>query len=228
MANASFHDLPPLPEFTLHPLPPLFTSIPDKYLIVLLPVLAYWIVSIFFLIIDEYDLFPQYRLHTPAELLKRNHASRWDVLRDVVIQQLIQMVFAMGLAVIDPDPTCGKEQYEVAVWAQRIRITQRAVPAVLGYLGIDAAKLAVKYTENSSSFSSVLRGGLYPQYTQSLTIDGVGVVSSAFAPWELLVAKAIYWLMIPAVQFLVAGVILDTWQYFWHRGMHVNKWMYST
>ena len=84
-----------------------------------LPVIAYWAVSMIFHVIDEFDLFPQYRLHTPAEVLKRNHVTRWDVFRDVVIQQVIQTVVAAGLTLVDPIPVQGKESYDIAVWAQR-------------------------------------------------------------------------------------------------------------
>jgi sphinganine C4-monooxygenase len=36
----------------------------------------------------------------------------------------------------------------------------------------------------------------------------------------------VYWWAIPIAQFLLAIFFLDTWQYFLHRLMHVNKWMY--
>jgi sphinganine C4-monooxygenase len=50
----------------------------------------------------------------------------------------------------------------------------------------------------------------------------------AFAAWELLVAKVVYWLVVPGLQMFGAVVLLDTWEYFIHRLMHVNKWMYTT
>jgi len=37
----------------------------------------------------------------------------------------------------------------------------------------------------------------------------------------------IYWYCIPAAQILLAMVVLDTWQYFLHRGMHINKFLYK-
>lgn len=42
------------------------------------------------------------------------------------------------------------------------------------------------------------------------------------------VAKAIYWVAIPFLQFTVAILIVDTWQYFLHRAMHMNKFLYTT
>ncbi|RZM21270.1 MAG: hypothetical protein EOO88_33820, partial [Pedobacter sp.] len=37
-------------------------------------------------------------LHTPAEVLKRNHVSRWDVFQDVIVQQVLQTFFGLVLA----------------------------------------------------------------------------------------------------------------------------------
>ncbi|KAE9400354.1 sphingosine hydroxylase [Gymnopus androsaceus JB14] len=39
-------------------------------------------------------------------------------------------------------------------------------------------------------------------------------------------AYSIYWWVIPSAQLLFAMFIIDTWQYFLHRAMHVNKWLY--
>jgi sphinganine C4-monooxygenase len=41
------------------------------------------------------------------------------------------------------------------------------------------------------------------------------------------VTYSIYWWVIPATQLLFAMFIIDTWQYFLHRAMHVNKWLYK-
>ncbi|KAJ4473774.1 fatty acid hydroxylase superfamily-domain-containing protein [Lentinula aciculospora] len=41
------------------------------------------------------------------------------------------------------------------------------------------------------------------------------------------VTYAVYWWVIPTLQLLFAMFIIDTWQYFLHRAMHVNKWLYK-
>jgi len=231
MANAtspSSYDLPPLPNYTIQSLPPLIPWIADSYLTLALPIIAYWVVSLLFHLIDELDLFPQYRLHTPAEVLKRNHVSRWDVFRDVVLQQIIQTVFGIGLAMIDPEPTFGKEEYDVAVWAQRIRIAQRAIPSVLATVGLDAAGLAKNIGGDHAMLAGALSGGIYPQLTQTILSSGEATAAPAFAQWELLAAKAIYHAGMPAFQFLLAILVVDTWQYFLHRAMHMNKYLYTT
>jgi len=50
----------------------------------------------------------------------------------------------------------------------------------------------------------------------------------AFARWEILVAKTIYHFLIPGLQFFLATMVVDTWQYFLHRAMHMNKFLYTT
>jgi sphinganine C4-monooxygenase len=229
MANTTAaYALPPLPDYTLESLPPLIPWIDDAYLSLALPVVAYWAMSMVFHLVDELDLFPQYRLHTPAEVLKRNHVSRWDVFRDVVIQQAIQSVVGIGLTLVDPAPTQGKDDYDVTVWAQRLRIAQRAIPTVLGFVGIDAAGIAKNIGQEHAMLSGALAGGVYPQLTQTVMLAGEQTVAPAFAGWEITAAKVIYHFGIPTLQFVIAILIVDTWQYFLHRAMHMNKWLYTT
>lgn len=220
MANST---LPSLPEYTLQPQASLISWLPDKYLTLVLPIIAYWAVSLIFHWIDELDLFPQYRLHTPAEVLKRNHVSRWEVFRDVLIQQVIQTIFGVFLGYMEEDAVTGMDDYNVAVWAQRLRIAQGFVPATLAIVGLDSNGIAKNVATTSPILSSVLNGGEYHIYESTASGDLV----PAFASWELQVAKAVYWLAIPAFQFVFAVLVVDTWQYFWHRGMHLNKWLYS-
>jgi sphinganine C4-monooxygenase len=224
ISNATMLPLPPLPTYTLTPLQPLLSWIPDLYLALILPVAAYWITSFIFHFIDEWDLFPQYRLHTPAEVLKRNHVSRWDVFRDVIIQQIVQTAVGLAITIIEPEATIGQDDHNVAVWAQRIRIAQRAIPTVLAFTGLDASTIASKQALAHPVLAAALNGGSYNLYQQAASGDLV----PAFASWELTVAKAIYWIGIPALQFTFAVLVVDTWQYFLHRAMHMNKWLYTT
>lgn len=225
MANVTFvSDLPPLPAYEVRPLPDLFPWISDFWLSLLLPHVAYWVVSMFFHIIDIYDLFPQYRLHTPEEITQRNLAGRWEVARDVLIEQCIQIASSAVLSLTESRQMTGMEDYEVAVWARRIRLAQRALPSLLGLLGLNAAAISKNLAASYPMLAGVLAGGHYPFLTTELD---AGTVVPSFAAWELTVAKFIYWILIPGFQLWFAACVLDAWQYFWHRAMHLNKWMYS-
>jgi sphinganine C4-monooxygenase len=116
----------------------------------------------------------------------------------------------------------------VSVWAQRLRIAHRAIPGALGLVGLDAAGIAKNIGGEHAMLSGALAGGVYPELTQTVMLAGQQVVAPAFASWEITAAKAIYHLGIPAMQFMVAILIVDTWQYFLHRAMHMNKWLYTT
>ena len=229
MANAtslagSIDDLPPLPSYKLEPLPPLLWPIPDKLLTLLLPIAAYWAFSMFFHWIDTMDYFPQYRLHTPAEVTKRNRVSRWEVIKSVVIQQIVQTAVGWGLGMTEPDDFMGKGQYDIAVWAQRIRIAQRYIPSLLAFVGVDALGLGKSLASDHPLFAGALSGGRYP-HLQTLADSGYSVPT--FVGWELALASTIYYVLFPLVQFAVAILFVDTWQYFLHRAMHMNKWLYS-
>lgn len=226
-ANTTY-ELPPLPEYTLKPLPPLLSWASDELLAAALPVIAYWVVSLIYHVIDVYDLFAQYRLHTPAEVLKRNHVSRYEVFRDVIIQQIIQTVAALALSWWDELATYGKADHDIAWYAQKLRLAQRAVPVVLSGVGIDPIALASKVAASQPTLASVLGGGHYSGLVQSITVAGQESIVPAFASWELTVASVLYWYAIPALQFTAGIIIIDSWEYMLHRAMHMNKWLYVT
>lgn len=223
MANQGFFDapLPTLPSYSLEPTGDVFAWISDFWLSLVLPVVVYWAMSLSFHVVDVLDLFPQYRLHTPDEITRRNHASRYQVARDVVVQQIIQVVTGAALAMTEPPEMFGKAEYDVAVWATNLRLSQRALPGLLGLLGLNASAISKNMSASHPLLAGALAGGYYPFLA---TPDAA---APAFAPWELTAAKLIYHVFVPALQFFAAVFILDTWQYFLHRLMHMNRWMYS-
>lgn len=227
MENATtYPDLPPLPSYTLKPRPDVLPPISDKVLILLLPIAAYWIFSLFFHYLDVNDIFPQYRLHTPAEILKRNRVSRSEVVRDVIIQQLIQTIVGLLGSMTEPEDTYGSEEHDVAVWAQRIRMAQRAIPGMLSVFGVNSIAIAHRLS-SYPQLAGLFSGGRYQLFQSgALIVTKHETIVSAFANWEVNAARALYWLIIPALQFILAAVIIDSWQYFWHRAMHMNQWLY--
>jgi sphinganine C4-monooxygenase len=226
-SNASaMSDLPPLPSYNLMPVKPLVPFIPDVWLSLILTFVAYWAISMFFHIIDVYDLFPQYRLHTPAEILNRNHVSRYEVARDVIIQQVIQTIVGVSLGLTEPPEMVGKESYDIATWATRLRIAQRALPQLLGLVGLNATAISKNLAGSHPMLAGALAGGRYPSLSVGLDVVSEAPVP-AFAAWEIFTAAAIYWYIVPIIQFAAAIIFVDTWQYFLHRAMHMNKWLYS-
>ncbi len=118
--------------------------------------------------IDVYDAFPQYRLHTPDEITARNHASRFEVARDVLFEQVIQTIVAAGLSLSEPVQMTGMEDYDVAVWARRVRLPSAACPRCWALLGLNAAAISKNMAAQHPLLAGALAGGHYPSLTTSL------------------------------------------------------------
>lgn len=226
--------LPPLPPYTLRPKPPLLPYLSDFHLSLLLPVVAYWLMSLIFHIITTKNYFAHHRIHTPAEFKHRNRVSAAEVLRSVIVQQLIQTALGLTIGYLtNPGDSYGKEEYDIAVWAGRIRQARGAVPWVLAAVGIDAGTIGETWKNHAGLFGS--GAGAVPA-NESAVVTNVVVKSlffnrdsgNGFAAWEMRLAQVAYWILEPALRFGVAVFFSDSWQYFWHRAMHSNKWMYRT
>ena len=144
MANtAIYHTSPFLTSYSLKPLPPLLPFISDAHLLLVLPIIAYWAYGLLFHYIDKYDYLPQYRLHTPAELLKRNHVSVSEVVTYVLKYQALTT--AIGIMLTGEPDLYGLEEYQVANWASRVnRFRKRAPVAALAVLGVSKSTLLCK------------------------------------------------------------------------------------
>lgn len=155
--------------------------------------------------------------------------SQSEVVRDVLIQQVIQTVVGALLGLTEPEDLTGKQEYDLAVWARRLRLAQRPLPGLLSLVGIDAGGLAKSMASSHPMLASAMSGGRYPSLTELVSVgSGTQGQVPRFAAWELMTAMALYHFIVPAVQFGVAIVVVDTWQYFLHRAMHMNKWLYTT
>ena len=223
--------LPPLPSYTLKPVPRLVPWLSDFHLSLVLPVLAYWLMSLIFHLISTYNLFSQYRLHTPEEFKTRNRVTVGEVLRSLILQQTIQTALGLWLGyVLEAGDHCGKEEYDIAVWASRVHQAGDAVPYILAAVGIDARTLGHNLQHYAQSFSTTASAEK-PMAIVSLVMTphiGQQGWTGGYTAWEIYAAKTLYWVLEPAARFGIAIFFSDSWQYFWHRAMHSNKWMFRT
>lgn len=83
----------------------ILAGVSDPTLTVIVPLLAYWVVSILFTILDLLALpwIEKYRLHEPAEVSARNRVTPANVIKAVIFQQLIQT--ALGIFYLDSSPS---------------------------------------------------------------------------------------------------------------------------
>ncbi|KAL8640293.1 MAG: hypothetical protein Q9228_002776 [Teloschistes exilis] len=216
------------PSYTLKPVPRILPWLSDFHLSLVLPVAAYWFMSLVFFFIDKKDYFSQYRLHTPEEFKQRNRVTVAEVLRSVLFQQAIQTALGLFLGwAMDAGDFYGRDDYDVAVWAARVRKGRYALPWVFALVGIDATTLGRQLQIHTTSLGDSGSAKMAVSLVESILHPHLGDgLTYGFAPWEICVAKLIYWFLEPAARFGIAVMFSDSWQYFWHRAMHSNKWMY--
>lgn len=233
MSKFSFvpSDPPPLPPYALQLKPSIVPHLPDSYLAFVLPAITYWVVSLTFHYIDLKGYCSRYRLHTPAEYLKRNRASKADVIKVALFQQLCQCLLGVLIA---KDELSTSAEYDIAVWARRVRLARHVVPGLLSILGIDSTRLANAVSEISPNFGAILLGGIYigPLNTTAGVAAESGLQISAetvtpFFQGEIVIAELLYYVLVPILKFFVALALADTWQYVTHRIFHANKFLYS-
>lgn len=222
-------DLPPLPQYSLRPMPTLIPGVPDMIFKIFFPSIVYWVFSSFFHFLDVNGYFAEYKVHTPAELQKRNRATMRQVILSVLQQQALQISLGLTRFFLGPPQIdfVGREEHDIAAWAQKLRIAQRALPFLLTASGLDVAQAASKLSVSHPTLSGLILGGRYPWLTQSLGTGATMATVPTFAAWELAMAKTIYYALVPLIQFGVSIFVIDSWQYLTHRLMHMNKFMYS-
>ncbi|RPA86613.1 fatty acid hydroxylase superfamily protein, partial [Ascobolus immersus RN42] len=185
-------------EVHITPVPSLLSWVSDSNLMIFLPIIAYWIPSLLFHLIDKYDLFSKYRLHTPEELLKRNHVTMREVIKDVCLQQVLQMVVGWLLSLSEGQEMTGHEEVEIIGMLHNYMKVESAFVSLLAVTGVNSWALVNKL-DKAVSFD-----------------------------WRLKLVESIYHYAIPLLRLWVAVFFLDTWQYFWHRTMHTVPWLYRT
>ncbi|KAI5951281.1 SUR2 [Candida jiufengensis] len=154
-------------NLTITKKPDLIPGIPDGILALIAPIIAYWTYSSFFHIIDVYELAEQYRIHPSEEELKRNKVTLHEVIKDVIIQHIIQTIVGLAVYYMDPVPVTGHETY-------------------------------IMWQLKHNYFSFLPDSLIYYGYMYG---------------WSFL-------------RLCIAITIIDTWQYWLHRLMHVNKTLY--
>ena len=209
--------------YTIKPLPPLLPFISDAHLLLLLPIVAYWAYGLLFYWIDQYDYLPQYRLHTPAEFLKRNRVPVSEVVTYVLKYQLLTTV--IGVLLSGDADTFGMEEYHVALWASRVNALGSLVPtAVLAYLGVSTELPSL--STSCHHRMKLGQDGAKPLF-QPRNVKAGSYSGDTITSWQLSFGSYIYYYLVPTMQFATAIFFADTWQYFYHRLVHISPWLYS-
>lgn len=212
--------------------PPLLPFIADHHLPYLMPAIVFWVISkpdsrkslvygadclstgLTFHYIDTHGLLSKYKLHTPAEDLAKNRASKRDVIKFALIQQAAQCT--LGYLTADSNEIYVPPESGVASWARRIHFVGTLVHQLLRSITI--------YFPWKNGNSKALNNPADDLGTLQL---GIPPTAASFSALESVMAQTTYWALIPLSQYVAAMVLADTMQYFTHRAFHVNKWLYS-
>ncbi|KAI0295358.1 hypothetical protein B0F90DRAFT_1751088, partial [Multifurca ochricompacta] len=159
-------------------------------LAILAPLPAYWLISGLFHLLDisNWSCLDRYRINDSAEISSRNRATRLQVFRAVILQQVLQ--------------------------------------TVLGYFWVSEAPERVDHVAAMARISRTLSSFFFAPLFSPSHDDSYALLALLKNTTPQL-AYLLYWWLIPAAQLLVAMVVLDTWQYFLHRAMHINKFLYK-
>lgn len=102
----------------------------------------------------------------------------------------------------------GNEFRDTMIWASRLHVLGQTVPTLIASSGLNVKALVA-------------------------TLPRFGFVLTPFASsrveyeMEWLLAKIIYYGLMPALRLYMALWLADTWVFFIHRAEHRNKWLYS-
>lgn len=90
--------------------PHLVSWMSDRYLALAGPVIAYWVLSLVFHAIDTAQIpyFEKRRIHESPEVLARNKATVWQVVKAVVVQHTLQTI--LGVLWLEDDATILKRE----------------------------------------------------------------------------------------------------------------------
>lgn len=115
--------------------PSLLSWISDKHLSLLAPVLVYWICSLTFHAIDTAKIpyFEKRRIHESPEVLSRNKATVMDVVKAVMVQQVIQT--ATGIVFLEGDEEIFRREVMRDHLGDMARLAPRVMSGVLLLLG---------------------------------------------------------------------------------------------
>ena len=177
--------------------------------------------------IDARGFLSKYKLHTPAEDLTKNRATRRDVIKFALIQQAAQCLLGYLTAAREP---FVPHDYGVALWAQKIDYFGMAAGEVMRYAGLDLEWILNESQGYGMGYTAAFAQDIWSSHISNFSQvvgerpDGPTV---NFSAWELIAARLLYWVVVPLFQYISAMVLADTFQYFTHRAFHVNKWLYS-
>ena len=139
----------------------------DGQLAALVPVVAYWALSLTFHLFDTLGWFSTYRLYADASESKKNLAKPGKVLKGVLLQQFLQISLALIAAEYEGDPPIVKGKFGSTAFLEvllagtpfahpyfilMLRLEYLVFRQLLAFLIIDTYQFFVHYWEHSNKW----------------------------------------------------------------------------
>jgi sphinganine C4-monooxygenase len=126
----------------------LIDGLSDGVLALIAPLVAYWGYSMYFHIIDVFQLLEKYRIHPSEEQLSKNKVTQFEVVRDVIFQHIIQTITGYILHTYEPPAITGYENQVMWTW-RHSSFMPTWIPTSFIYLfywyGLSLLKIAVAF-----------------------------------------------------------------------------------
>lgn len=123
-----------------------------------------------------------------------------------------------------PSGLVYSDDIKILEWAEKIQLINSIMPLLSRTLVANNISLAERLSVFSSVWVSLTSHGLL-HLSENATLSKD--CTSNITQWEWYVARFVYWIVVPSLQYAVAIFLADTWQYFTHRLLHKNKFLYS-
>ncbi|EJU03778.1 hypothetical protein DACRYDRAFT_21225 [Dacryopinax primogenitus] len=101
----------------------------------------------------------------------------------------------------------------------RAVVFQHAIQTLLGLWWMEEVK-------ESTNHAAAMRQLAPWVVSLSNLILGPRIARTLLQQYGTSIVEFVYWWAIPTIQLLFATFLVDTWQYFWHRAFHMNKFLY--
>lgn len=196
----------------------------DHHLPYLVPAVFYWVISKFtaqncghvqhrelssaatgfvFHVINTQDLLLKYKLHTSAEDLTKNRASRRDVIKFALIQQAAQCL--LGYLTADDNERFMPPEYAVTLWAQRLRTMDTVCSQWIRYAADIVPWIIYGSDLSEPTFRKAMVEGPSKYLVGGVTQTLVNPYDPVpFSTMEMCIGKAMYWILYPLFQYILA------------------------
>lgn len=174
----------------------------DAYLALAAPFIAYWALSLFFHFLDVSDWrwLDKCRIHESAEAKARNRVSKFEVVCAVLLQHAIQTVLGL-LTLSDHEVVDHSVKMDALV-----RVLARVGTVALG----EKRAKALLVSHGLQLVHSVYWWGIP-------TLQLLFAMCATSLPFDMDITKSV----------VEHRFVIDTWQYFLHRLMHNNAFLYK-